>query len=698
MIAPLIAVGLSTVSKGGTIEPNLQAPRVDTIQIGSSDVDNTLWNRTYDASTTGNDDLQGTWVDSSGNVYTTGHTDLSGTSDVVLVKWSSAGNVIWNRTFNNGLYELGYGVWGNDAGLVFTCGSTSSPTNGSDFQLITWDATTGNPLRNLTHSVVDIQLANSVWGDGKGWVYLTGYNYVGGADYDFYSLKWSTTNTTIAWTSQWNSGHNQDVSNSITGDASGIIYTVGHANNGTGGAAHTIVAKMYANNGTRIWARQWGAPTMSLGYGIWYNGTSSLYITGMTLGGKHHLYLAKLQASSGAEIWNRTTTGSNEEEGKSIWVDGAGKIYTGGQSNRGYGVEPLLVKWNATGAQIWNRTLDPFVHTSGSIKGIWGHGTSVYTAGTFFGTSFEGFLTKWNCANSIPTIAFTADPNPCIPNYDIQFTYTGSTVDMIAFYEWDFGDGTPKSNLANPVHNYTSVGMYTIILKVLDVDVDGGTSTFFNGITIVNDLPVTASFTVNDTYPVDGQSVQFTHTGMSGNGPTSYYWEFGDGGENYQQNPIHVDTTVGNHTVTWYVDDIDDSASLTVIFCVFVFQDYEPSANFTINDTAIDDSEMLQFTFSGTAENGIDSYLWNFGDGVTSTDAAPTHKYVKPGTYTVTLTVVDPDGDTSAIQKVIVVGGLDEELVTTVVIVIAAIGAGAVLVGFVLIRKLKVKRNLIKAR
>lgn len=50
------------------------------------------------------------------------------------------------------------------------------------------------------------------------------------------------------------------------------------------------------------------------------------------------------------------------------------------------------------------------------------------------------------------------------------------------------------------------------------------------------------------------------------------------------------------------------------------------------------------------------------------------------------------------IQKVIVVGGVDEELVTTVVIVVAAIVAGAVLAGFVLIRKLKIKRSMIKAR
>ncbi|PYS21235.1 MAG: hypothetical protein DMF72_18040 [Acidobacteria bacterium] len=35
------------------------------------------------------------------------------------------------------------------------------------------------------------------------------------------------------------------------------------------------------------------------------------------------------------------------------------------------------------------------------------------------------------------------------------------------------------------------------------------------------------------------------------------------------------------------------------------------------------------------------SYLWNFGDGVTSSSVAPTHAYATAGTYTVTLTVTD---------------------------------------------------------
>ena len=38
------------------------------------------------------------------------------------------------------------------------------------------------------------------------------------------------------------------------------------------------------------------------------------------------------------------------------------------------------------------------------------------------------------------------------------------------------------------------------------------------------------------------------------------------------------------------------------------------------------------------------SYLWDFGDGTTSTERNPVHTYEKPGTYRVNLTITREDG------------------------------------------------------
>lgn len=45
------------------------------------------------------------------------------------------------------------------------------------------------------------------------------------------------------------------------------------------------------------------------------------------------------------------------------------------------------------------------------------------------------------------------------------------------------------------------------------------------------------------------------------------------------------------------------------------------------------------------------SYLWDLGDGTTSTDAAPHHLYPKCGTYTIKLTVTDSNGEQTSVEK-----------------------------------------------
>ncbi|UCC18110.1 MAG: PKD domain-containing protein [Dehalococcoidales bacterium] len=61
----------------------------------------------------------------------------------------------------------------------------------------------------------------------------------------------------------------------------------------------------------------------------------------------------------------------------------------------------------------------------------------------------------------------------------------------------------------------------------------------------------------------------------------------------------------------------------------------------------IREGERIQFTLQGVS-GGISpySYLWEFGDGETSTDENPAHSYDDSGYYTVSLTVTDDRGNT----------------------------------------------------
>ncbi|SCG84725.1 PKD domain-containing protein [Methanobacterium congolense] len=70
-----------------------------------------------------------------------------------------------------------------------------------------------------------------------------------------------------------------------------------------------------------------------------------------------------------------------------------------------------------------------------------------------------------------------------------------------------------------------------------------------------------------------------------------------------------------------------------------------PVADFSADNTS--GSSPLTVKFTDNSSNYPTSWLWDFGDGVTSTEQNPTHTYTKPGNYTVTLTTSNLAGNST---------------------------------------------------
>jgi len=131
-----------------------------------------------------------------------------------------------------------------------------------------------------------------------------------------------------------------------------------------------------------------------------------------------------------------------------------------------------------------------------------------------------------------------------------------------------------------------------------------------------------------------------------------YLWSFGDGTVSNETNPVHRYAHPGTYTVTLRVSALEGSCadSLTATTLVRVGQGLlagfitspEPPADLPLPDATL--------TVTDTTTGAV-SWLWQFGDGATSTLRQATHRYTQAGLYTVTLTVTDAAGCTAVAQK-----------------------------------------------
>ena len=80
-----------------------------------------------------------------------------------------------------------------------------------------------------------------------------------------------------------------------------------------------------------------------------------------------------------------------------------------------------------------------------------------------------------------------------------------------------------------------------------------------------------------------------------------------------------------------------------------------PTAAFSATVSGLTVQLTDQSTESGSGS--ITARAWNFGDGTTSTAADPSKTYTSPGTYTVSLTVTDSNGQTSSTSQSVTVTG-----------------------------------------
>lgn len=248
------------------------------------------------------------------------------------------------------------------------------------------------------------------------------------------------------------------------------------------------------------------------------------------------------------------------------------------------------------------------------------------------GTPSSNTITQVIDIQPLAVAGFTYTVNGLV----VSFTSTSSNATA---YDWDFGDGT-SSNDQNPVHEYAEAGIYTVVLTVSNAC---NTSTkSFN----VNTAP-TAAFNAS---PTSGcASLLVIMENLSSSNATNFSWSFPGGvpSVSNQVNPTVSYAIAGTYSITLIAKNSSGADTFTRVNYITVKA--PPAANFTysVNGSTV--------TFTNTTIGTATSYMWNFGDGNTSTLTNPVHVYANSGTYTVVLTATNECGTSTKSKDVTIV-------------------------------------------
>jgi len=191
---------------------------------------------------------------------------------------------------------------------------------------------------------------------------------------------------------------------------------------------------------------------------------------------------------------------------------------------------------------------------------------------------------------------------------------------------WDFGDGVGTSTETNPVYTYLAEGTYTVTQYVYN---DCGEAMAQQVLTVAACDPAEI---VTVTEEISGCVVTFVPE-LAGTAPLTWLWDFGAFGTSTETSPVVDFGTSGTYPYTLTAENAcgaDEWVDAVTVECCaeveIVTYTYEIAGC------------VVDFGLELTGDEPF-TYLWAFGDGMTSTLAAPTYTYLASGTYNVTVDV-----------------------------------------------------------
>ncbi len=380
-----------------------------------------LWMQTYNSPANDTDRAEAVAVDSEGNVYVAGWTrrlDVGENDNILLIKYSPSGDLLWLRTHNSfpDGADYAFGVAVADDGGVYLAGTVDTVGSGFDGWIRKYNpdgtvdtnfGTSGSVTYNSPSNDWDVFYDVAV--DGTGNVVVAGYEY---REPTCCNANWLIQKYDSAGVLLWSRTYNGppadefDTARSVTIASNGDVVVAGYE---TIAPANTdLVVRRYTADGILKWHKGYGSddptapvptPALDRAYGVAVDAKGDVYVAAtvepeLPTNSRLDRWIRKYSADGTQVLWTRQIPSEGNLEGDSgrdCAVDRSGRFYVTGGSTR----TDLFQGWNLI-VELYDQANGAPVHATGYDSGNFpdprdefGRGIAVDQKGNYIVVGYE---------------------------------------------------------------------------------------------------------------------------------------------------------------------------------------------------------------------------------------------------------------------------------------------------------------------
>lgn len=266
---------------------------------------------------TGSDVGYSSTTTTDGSYVVAGLTASFGTgNDMFILKYSADGTKQWVRNWGGSGIDAAFGVApASDGGVVMT-GRTASFGAGSEDVLLVKYSSSGTLVWERTWGSANGDIGRAIIATSDGGYAVVGDTSQDGISANGFLTKFDSTGS-VSWARTWGDS-GADAAHGLVATNDGGYVITGQTTSYGAGADDAFVAK-YDSSGTLQWSRTWGGTGVDIGRGVTQASNGNVLVTGDTAsyGTAGDTFVAEFD-SSGALLSSRTFGGSGAEIGRKI--------------------------------------------------------------------------------------------------------------------------------------------------------------------------------------------------------------------------------------------------------------------------------------------------------------------------------------------------------------------------------------------